>query len=117
MFCIRILERGNGRPQGLNLLWKTQSTEDNWRMLKPQLRLALIIAVFELSKSDLIFTVDRINLYWNVEVMFLTWQPWLFAVHERVYNMVNGDETSMSVIAGSDLVLMVQFSCFLSESL
>jgi hypothetical protein len=46
-----------------------------------------------------------------------SWQPWLYAVHERVYNMLNEDETSVSAIAGCDLVLMVQFRYFASETL
>jgi hypothetical protein len=45
------------------------------------------------------------------------WQPWLYAVRDHVYNTMNEDETSVSVIAGCDLVLMVQFRYFSSENL
>lgn len=41
--------------------------------------------------------------------MSYCWQPWLYAVHKRVYNMLNGDETSISVTTGYGLVLMAQF--------
>jgi hypothetical protein len=46
-----------------------------------------------------------------------SWQTWLYAVHESVYNPLHEDETSISVIAGCDLVLMVQFRYFSSEAL
>jgi hypothetical protein len=46
-----------------------------------------------------------------------SWQPWLYAVQGRVYNKLNGDETSISVIARCDIVLMVQFRYFSSETL
>jgi len=38
-------------------------------------------------------------------------------VQGRVYNKLNDDETSISVIAGCDIVLMVQFRYFSSETL
>jgi hypothetical protein len=38
-----------------------------------------------------------------------SWQPWLYAVHKRVCNILNDDKTSIPVIAGCGLVLMAQF--------
>ena len=44
------------------------------------------------------------------------WQPMLYAVRDHVYNTMNEDETSASVFAECDLVLMVQFRYFSSET-